>query len=155
MPNRPGQKLGPEQDAAIVVDRIGFPYVGAGMNACARDLARFGQMLLQDGEFNGRQVVPAAWVRNTRNGSDELRRLFAETDYAEAVTGGHYTNQFWANGSQQTTRCVGIHGQTIYVNQRTGVVIVKLSTHPEPTDPELFGDTALALNALSDALAVA
>ena len=38
------QKLRPEQDAAIVVDKTGFPYVGAGMNACARDLARFGLM---------------------------------------------------------------------------------------------------------------
>ena len=29
------RKLGPEQDAAIVVDSVGFPYVGAGMSACA------------------------------------------------------------------------------------------------------------------------
>ena len=47
------QKLGTEQDAAIVVDNSGFPYMGAGMNACARDLARFGQMIAQGGFFNG------------------------------------------------------------------------------------------------------
>ena len=56
------QKLGPEQDAVIVVDRAGFPYVGAGMSACARDLARFGQMLLGNGAYNGEQIVPARWV---------------------------------------------------------------------------------------------
>jgi CubicO group peptidase (beta-lactamase class C family) len=39
-------KLGPEQDASIVVDRTGFPYVGAGMSVCPRDLARFGQLVI-------------------------------------------------------------------------------------------------------------
>ncbi len=28
-----------------------------------RDMATFGQLFLQDGQWNGRQVVPAAWVR--------------------------------------------------------------------------------------------
>jgi CubicO group peptidase (beta-lactamase class C family) len=56
------QKLGCEQDAHIVVDKVGFPYVGAGMNACARDLARFGMMLLGNGSLNGEEIVPAAWV---------------------------------------------------------------------------------------------
>ena len=29
--------------------------MGAGLNACTRDLARFGQMLLQQGVFNGNE----------------------------------------------------------------------------------------------------
>ena len=47
------QILGTEQDAAIVVDNGGFPDMGAGMNACARLLARYGQMIVQGGLFNG------------------------------------------------------------------------------------------------------
>jgi len=146
------QKLGPEQDAAIVVDRSGFPYVGAGMNACARDLARFGQMLLGNGEYNGEQIVPASWVQKTLNGDEKLRALFAASEYGEMIPGGHYHNQVWANVEQGVMICIGIHGQTIHINQKTGVVSVKLSTHPDSADMAIFGDTFLALNALSTAI---
>ena len=61
-------RLAAQHDAAIVVDPSGFPYVGAGMNACARDLANFGLMMINDGAFNRRQVVPAAWITDTAKG---------------------------------------------------------------------------------------
>ncbi len=146
------QKLGPEQDASIVVDPVGFPYVGAGMSACARDLARFGQMLLQGGHYNDCQIVPREWIQDTREGNDELRRLFALSEYAAVRPGGHYRNQVWADATRGVMLCIGIHGQTIHVDPSTGVVIVKLSSHPEPLDIALFGDTFLALEALSSKL---
>ena len=57
-----------EQDASVVADPQGLPYMGAGMSACARDLARFGEMLRNDGFYNGRQILPASWVHDTRLG---------------------------------------------------------------------------------------
>jgi hypothetical protein len=146
------RKLGPEQDAVIVVDRTGFPYFGAGMNACARDLARFGQMLLQDGEFNGAQIVPAQWVQETRNGDDNSRRLFAASDYSAMMPDGHYRNQVWAANHGAVLYCIGIHGQTIYINRDANIVAVKLSVFPEPGDDLLFGDTFLAMTALGATL---
>ena len=88
--NRLWQPMGPEQDATVVVDPTGFPYMGAGMSACARDLARFGELLRNDGFYNDLQIIPAAWVRQTRSGSDQLRHLFAHSDYAGMIRGGHY-----------------------------------------------------------------
>jgi CubicO group peptidase (beta-lactamase class C family) len=48
---------------------------GKGLNLRTEDIARFGQLYLQRGQWNGRQVVPAAWVDEatsiqTANGSD-------------------------------------------------------------------------------------
>ena len=146
------QPMGPEQDATVVVDPMGFPYMGAGMSACARDLARFGELLRNDGFYNGQQIVPAAWVQQTRSGSDQLRHLFAHSDYARMIQGGHYHNQTWGDAAAGILLCVGIHGQTIHVNQNTGVVIVKLSSHPYPSDLGLFGETWRALATLSEAL---
>jgi len=146
------QKLRPEQDAAVVVDRTGFPYFGAGMNACARDLARFGQLLMDDGRYAGEQVVPAAWVQSTVRGSDDLRALFAASDYGEMIAGGHYRNQVWAAADRGTMFCLGIHGQTIYVNQAAGVVIVKLSTHPQPVEMALFANAFAAMDAVAAVL---
>lgn len=146
------KRLGAEQDASVVVDANGFPYMGAGMSACARDLARVGEMLRNDGFYNGQQIIPAAWVQQTRDGNDNLRHLFAHSDYARMIKGGHYRNQTWANAPAGILLCIGIHGQTIHINKNTGVVIVKLSTHPKPSDLGLYGETWRALNALTEAI---
>lgn len=146
------QPLGPEQDAVVVVDSSGLPYFGAGMNACARDLARFGQMLAQNGQYNGKQIVPAAWVEDSIRGNDDVKALFAAGDYAEMIPGGHYRNQIWADSTRGLLICIGIHGQTIYVNQTTGVVVVKLSTHPESAEIALFADTFAGMQAITEAV---
>ena len=145
------QKLRPEQDAAIVVDKTGFPYVGAGMNACARDLARFGLMLLNDGNYNGEQIVPSSWVKSTREGDEGYKQRFAESAYGMMLPGGHYMNQVWVMNID-TMLCIGIHGQTIYINQNNGVVIVKLSSFPESSDDFLFATSFLAVDAISEYL---
>ena len=147
------QRLGCEQDCSIVVDPRGFPYFGAGMNVCARDLARFGALLLGDGRCNGQQIVSSAWVRQTLAGDDHLRALFAVSNAGELLPGGHYANQFWANSERGVLLCIGIHGQLILIDKQTSVVIVKLSSHPKPADPIFFADSIMALLALSESLA--
>lgn len=143
------QPLGPEQDANVVVDPTGLPYMGAGMSACARDLARFGEMLRNDGFYNDQQILPASWVRDTRLGNDELRELFAASDYHGLLPNGHYTNQVWADRESDEIMCIGIHGQTIYIHRSKQLVCVKLSSHPCPTDLGLWGATYRALRALA------
>lgn len=53
----------------------GIAHGGYGLNLRTEDIARFGQMILQQGEWNGRQIVPEEWVqmatsRQTSNGSN-------------------------------------------------------------------------------------
>ena len=143
------QPLGPEQDASVVVDPEGLPYMGAGMSACARDLARFGEMLRNDGFYNDRQILPASWVRDTRLGNDGLRELFAASDYRGLLPNGHYRNQVWADRESDEIMCIGIHGQSIYINRTKQLVCVKLSSHPYPADLALYGATYRALRALA------
>lgn len=147
------QRLKPEYDANVVVDGAGFPYFGAGMSASARDLVRFGQMLLNNGQVDGEQVIPESWVRSTRAGSDERRAHFAVTDYAPVLPNWHYQNQTWACQADDALLCIGIFGQTVYVHQPSGIVIVKLSTHPEPANDRLYAHTFMAMRALAEGLA--
>ena len=77
----------------------------------------------------------------------------AESDYAEMLPGGHYQNKMWvADPNRGVLMAIGIHGQTVHINMKKSVVIVRLSTHPETADMDLFGDTIQAMNALLDAL---
>ncbi len=58
---RPGVIDGPGR-----TDWVGRPTLlagGAGLLSSARDYARFGQMLLDEGHFNGRTIMPAATAR--------------------------------------------------------------------------------------------
>ena len=69
------------------------------------------------------------------------------------MPGGHYRNQVWVEDAEKGILvAIGIHGQLIHMNMQTQVVIVKLSTHPEPANGELFQDTFLAMRALSEAV---
>ncbi len=55
--------------------REGISFGGFGLNIRTEDIAKFGQLCLQKGEWQGKQLVPAAWVeaataRQTSNGSN-------------------------------------------------------------------------------------
>ena len=145
--------LGAEQDAVVVVDSVGFPYIGAGMNACARDLARFGQMIAQQGMIDGRQVVPRSWIDDTRYGNDSVRDAFAQSEHAITMPGAHYRNKFWVTDRVRgVMSAIGIHGQQIYIDMTAQVVIVKLSSQPEPLDQGMFLEAAIAMEAIAVSL---
>jgi len=60
--------LGMEDPASIMVDRgdlNGLEHLESGLTATARDLAKFGQLFLQDGMWQGRRLLPSGWVEST------------------------------------------------------------------------------------------
>ncbi len=143
-------KLGAEQDASIVVDPSGFPYVGAGMSACARDLARFGAMLIGCGAYNGQTIVPHQWLKDTCRADPDTIDAFRRGDYGQVLPGWHYRNQVWVkDGAHGVMAAIGIHGQTIYMDRDRRLVMVKLSSQPEPLDYNLYLDGYAAMEALA------
>ena len=43
-------------------DAAGLEHLESGLTATAIDLARFGQLFLQDGIWNGQRLLPHGWV---------------------------------------------------------------------------------------------
>ncbi|MGH6679280.1 MAG: serine hydrolase domain-containing protein, partial [Bradyrhizobium sp.] len=56
------QPMGAERSAYITVDRLGAPRCAGGVCATVIDLARVGQLIVQDGRRDGKAVIPAAWI---------------------------------------------------------------------------------------------
>lgn len=147
-------KLGCRHDAVIVNDATGFPFAGAGLSATARDLGCFGTMLLNNGTMDGEQVVPASWVRDTLDADAPTKRCFEKSSYSEIMPGWHYRNQCWipASWGRDALLGLGIHGQTLLVDQANGVVIAKFSSQPEHDDEALYLASIAMVNAIAQEL---
>ncbi len=140
------QPIGAEFDAEITCDGIGSAIHDGGMSARALDLARFGQMLLDDGMVDDAAVVPRGWITQSRTIDPDIRAAFAASDSEPFLTGGWYRNQFWFMpgllGDLQV--CLGIHGQMVLVDRATRTVSVKFSSWPTAQDPAFLLDTVRA-----------
>ena len=142
--------MGAEHDAEVTCDRFGSAVHDGGISAVARDMARFGRLLLDDGAVDGHEVVPSGWLVDARTPPAGVRAAFAATEHEHVLPGGWYRNQFWFVPKERGTAlvCLGIHGQMVYVNQATRTVGVKLSSWPTAQDPAYLIDTLRAFGAI-------
>src|SRR5205823_4579046 len=104
--------IGAECDAEITCDGEGTAVHDGGMCATARDLARFGIMLLADGQVAGSPVVPAEWLRESWTVDSDVREAFARSVSGPYLPGGWYRNQFWFLPREHgdVLLCLGIYG---------------------------------------------
>jgi CubicO group peptidase (beta-lactamase class C family) len=143
------QPLGMEFDASWSLDsrRHDTEKAFCCLNARARDFAKFGRLYLNKGVWEGRQVVPRAWVEASA--------------YAHSTTAGNYFMygyQWWhTNRSELATDTTGrgwlrkinstpprvlrpfgdffaegILGQFIYVHPESGFILVRLGKKEGP-----------------------
>ena len=147
--------IGAERDAEITCDGAGTAIHDGGMCATARDLARFGVMLLAGGEIAGRRVVPATWLRESWTADPDILEAFAQSVSGPYLPGGWYRNKFWFVPREHHVAllCLGIYGQMLYVNPGTGTVAAKLSSWPDAQSPAMLHDTLRAFDAIGAALA--
>lgn len=121
-------RLGMEQDAYMTVDAIGTPFAGGGLNAGLRDLARFGEMVRNNGRYNGQQILPAAVVKDIRRGAS--RADFAKAGYG-LLPGWSYRDMWWVTHNPHGAFMArGVHGQALYVDPAAEMVIARFASHP-------------------------
>jgi CubicO group peptidase (beta-lactamase class C family) len=152
--------IGAEYDADLLHDAVGTAVHDGGLCATARDLARFGQMLLDggtvpDGAGGVRHVVPPRWLRQGWAVDSDTRAAFAASPAESAFPGGWYRNQFWfrPGGYGDVLLGLGIHGQMLHVSRRTNTVCVKFSSWPQAQNPAYLEDTLRAFDAVGGELA--
>ncbi len=117
-------KLGTEHDALIAADRALMAVATGGMNSSLRDAARFGQMILNRGQFNGEQIVPAQWVDATLSISDQDRENMRKNPKYGTAPWQAYKNMWWVLDAEKGEyAAVGVYGQVIYINRSSDMVI--------------------------------
>jgi len=143
--------IGAERDAEITCDPLGSAIPDGGISATARDLARFGQLLIDDGRSRGHAVVPEAWLADTRVPEPSVREAFARTDNEYVLPGGWYRNQFWVipGPGGPVLVCLGIHGQLVYADRAARTVVVKMSSWPDAQNTAYLIDTLRACAAVA------
>ena len=144
------RRIGAEQDAYFQIDSTGAPFAGGGLNTGLRDLARFGEMMRNDGRLNGEQILPSAVISDIRRGGD--REVFAKAGYSQLV-GWSYHNMWWlTHNAHGAFTARGVYGQTIYIDPTAEMVIARYASHPMAGNAAIDPTSLPAYQALAEHL---
>ena len=110
--------MGMEADGSWSLDssQSGFEKMESGVNARARDFARFGMLFAKEGNWRGRQLISQGWV-------EESTRPDATTDPSS-----NYQYFWWVDtpDGKNHFSAQGNFGQYIYVAPEKDLVIIRL-----------------------------
>ncbi len=111
----------------------GVPVASSGLRLRPRDLAKFGSLFLNEGRWQGRQVLPEAWVA-------ESSQVYSEP----SGTAG-YGYLWWIQRYDLGDRLVdipvasGLGGQKIFVIEELDMLVVINAGNYTSTDPVVLG----------------
>jgi CubicO group peptidase (beta-lactamase class C family) len=135
--------LGMEFDGSWSLDskEHGFEKMESGINARAIDFAKFGRLYLNQGWWNGAQIVPESWVQDSTAPETAVRdEGYYADDYGQhifkAAEGGYYKYMWYGllrEGRPNDFFAFGAKGQFIYVSPSKQLIIVR---HGEETEIE-------------------
>ena len=129
--------LGMEFGGSMSLDSesSGFEKMEAGINARAIDYAKFGRLYLQNGEWEGEQVIPSSWIEESTqvdqegHGSAHYPDEFGQMIYDSL--GGYYKYLWYGyfrEGDDFDFTAEGDHGQYIYISPSKKLIIVRNGT---------------------------
>ncbi|MGE4239196.1 serine hydrolase domain-containing protein [Ramlibacter sp.] len=121
--------MGAEARATYIINPgDGSEQAQGGFNATARDYARLGMLLANDGQAQGRQVVPRDWVLAM---TDAARQPAAFRPGTMENRGNRYFGygyQVWLlPGPDRQFALLGIYGQAIFVDPKHKLVMVHMA----------------------------
>jgi CubicO group peptidase (beta-lactamase class C family) len=95
-----------------LADPQGRSYGGSHLRLNPHDMAKFGYLYLNEGQWDGQQIVPAAWVKTST------------TSHTATMSLGDYGYQWWVISFGSYYSAIGAHGQYIIVLPEIDMVVV-------------------------------
>mgnify|MGYP001255416241 FL=1 len=141
------EPLGMEYPASWSLDSkaSGFEATLCCLNGRAIDFAKFGRLFLNNGNWNGKQIISEQWVKESTspypnpNGDIAWRANTWFSDWREATASGigYYKYQWWGRlkpDGNYDFIAVGHLGQRIYVSPQHNAVAVRFGISDEGVD---------------------
>ena len=126
--------IGAEYSGYITVDRIGAARAAGGVCFTARDLARVGLLIANNGYANGKQIISETWIDDiVNNGSDDAWKKREGMDEFGNMP-MHYRS-FWyvQKDGDPLVHGLGIHGQYLFIDPKLNLSISWFSSDNEAT----------------------
>ncbi len=129
--------LGMEFGGSMSLDSesSGFEKMEAGINARAIDYAKFGRLYLQNGEWEGEQVIPSSWIEESiQVDQEDHSSAHYPDEFGQMIydsLGGYYKYLWYGyfrEGDDFDFTAEGDHGQYIYISPSKKLIIVRNST---------------------------
>ena len=130
--------MGAEADASWTIDHSGQEVAYCCLNATLRDYARFGLLLAGNGAAGGKQVIPRQWL------VDAATAPGPNTAVAPGPAGqswGYGYHTWLMPGPRHGLAMEGIHGQRVFIDPPSGLVLVQTAVRVAATHNE--GDVEL------------
>jgi CubicO group peptidase (beta-lactamase class C family) len=139
-------------DIIFEVDPSGTMVGSSYLYATARDFARFGQLYLNDGVFNGERILPEGWVKYSTTPVTGIKIYAPDDDGNE-----DYGALFWLNSTKKYPSAPvdmysseGHDGQMIFIIPSKEMVVVVLGFSHKPDHEmdlnRLLGDILKTIN---------
>ena len=129
--------LGMEKSALWVTDRKdGFEAANSGLTGLPVDFARFGRLYANRGFWNGKSIIPEAWVNASTSPDTSSISFYKKIEYY----GGRdvYFNSMWwglrGNDSDYEYSASGHFGQRISISPSKNAVIVRFGSKEGKVD---------------------
>ena len=108
-------------------DGEGLKKMESGINARSIDFAKFGRLMLNQGRWEGKQIVSKDWVEQATQPEEKPASYYGDDPFF--VSQGHYYQYFWWGykrpGGANDFYAVGNKGQYIYVSPQMGAIIAR------------------------------
>ena len=124
-------KIGMEFDGSWSTDSLSsdFEKMETGVNARAIDFAKFGMLYLNQGDWQGIQVIPQTWVKESTSPLIPENYSTYYSDQMPALSGqGYYKFMWWGTQRPEGSydfSAAGDKGQFIYISPARKLVIVR------------------------------
>ena len=120
------QPMGAEADATWLMDAGGYETGYMGINATLRDWGRLGMLLANDGALDGKQIIPAEWVKAATTAEAPHLQFGVATKF------NGYGYQTWLiHPKERMFALLGVRGQGVFVDPATKVVVVHTAVHAD------------------------